>query len=119
MTRKREPPADSWMGESSGKWDGDTLVVEVTGQNEKSWFDRAGNFHSDQLHVIERYTPAGPNTINYEAIIEDPKVFTRPWKISMPLYRRLERNAQLLEFKCAEFAEEVLYGHLMGKRPKS
>jgi hypothetical protein len=104
------------MGWSNGRWDGDTLVVDVTGFNDETWFDRSGNYHSDALHVVERYTPAGANVLNYEALIEDPKVFSRPWKISMPLYRRLEKNAQLMEFKCAEFAEELLYGPLR-KRP--
>ncbi len=108
----REAPADSWMGWSNGRWDGDTLVVDVTGFNDQTWFDRSGDFHSDQLHVVERYTLAGPNALNYEALIEDSKTFSRPWKIRMPLYRRLEKNAQLMEFKCAEFAEELLYGPL-------
>jgi len=103
-------PVDSWMGQSFGRWDGDTLVVDVTGFNDSSWFDRAGNFHSDALHVIERYRRTSPDVIAYEATIEDPKVFTRPWKISMPLYRRLEKNATLLEFKCVEFVEELMYG---------
>jgi hypothetical protein len=102
--------ADSWMGQSVGHWEGDTLVVSVTDMNDKSWFDRAGDFHSDKLHVTERYTRVGPNEISYEATIEDPSVFTRPWKISMPLYRRQEKNAQLLDFKCVEFVEEMLYG---------
>jgi hypothetical protein len=108
-------PADTWMGQSRGHWEGNTLVVEVTSFNDQTWFDRAGNFHSDQLHVVERYTRQGPNVLQYEATMVDPKVFTRPWKISMPLYRRLEKNAQLLEFKCVEFAEELLYGHLRKK----
>ena len=104
-------PADSWMGWSNGHWEGDTLVVDVTGFNDLTWFDRAGNFHSDALHVVERdYADRAPTPSNYEATIEDPKVFTRPWKISMPLYRRLEENAQILEFKCVEFVEELLYG---------
>ena len=103
-------PIDSWMGQSVGKWEGDTLVVDATGFNDQSWFDRAGNFHSDKLHVVERWTRTGPNSLNYEATIEDPNVFTRPWKISMPLYRRLEKNAQLMDFKCVEFVEELMYG---------
>jgi hypothetical protein len=102
--------ADSWMGQSVGHWEGDTLVVNVTDMNDRTWFDRAGDFHSDKLHVIERYTRTGPNEIHYEATIEDPNIFTRPWKISMPLYRRQEKNAQLLDFKCVEFVEELLYG---------
>lgn len=110
MENRGEPPVDSWMGQSVGHWEGNTLVVEVTGLNDQSWFDRSGNFHSDALRVVERYTPAGPNVINYEASIEDPQTFSRPWKISMPLYRRLDKNMQLLEFKCVEFVEELLYG---------
>jgi len=104
------PPADSWMGQSVGHWEGDTLVIDVTGLNDQTWLDRAGNFHSDKLHVIERYTRTSPDVISYEATIEDPDVFTRPWKMSMPLYRRQEKNAQLLDFKCVEFVEELLYG---------
>jgi hypothetical protein len=113
MEGKPEAPSDSWMGWSIGRWDRDTLVVDVTNQNDRTWFDRAGNFHSDALHVIERYTPMTPYHLTYEATIEDPKVFTRPWKITMPLYRRFEPNAQLLEFKCVEFAEQFMYGHLI------
>jgi hypothetical protein len=111
-------PAPSWMGWSVGHWDGDTLVVDVTSFNEDTWFDRAGDFHSDALHVVERYTPRSPDTLIYEATIEDSKVFTRSWKMSMPLYRHVEKNAQLLEFKCVEFAEEVVYGHLRKKPSK-
>jgi hypothetical protein len=96
----------------AGHWEGETLVVDVTSLNDQTWFDRAGNFHSDALHVVERYTRRSADTMMYEATIEDPKVFSRPWKISMPLYKRVEKNAQLLEFKCVEFAEEMLYGHL-------
>ena len=103
-------PVDSWMGQSVGHWEGETLVVDVTGFNEQTWFDRAGNFHSDALHVIERYTRTSPDVITYEATIEDPKVFTRPWKMTMPLYRRQEKNAQLMDFKCVEFVEELIYG---------
>jgi hypothetical protein len=109
---KVESPTDSWMGWSRGRWEGETLVVDVTSLNDQTWFDRAGNFHSDALHVVERYTRTGPDVLSYEATIEDPKVFTRPWKIQMPLYRRLEKNARILEYKCVEFAEELLYGHL-------
>jgi hypothetical protein len=105
-------PADSWMGWSNGHWEGETLVVDTTGFNDSSWFDRAGNFHSDALHVVERFTARSPETLTYEATIEDPKVFTRPWTITMPLYRRVEKNAQLLEFRCVEFAEDLIYGHL-------
>ena len=103
-------PIDFWMGQSVGRWDVDTLVVDVTGFNDQTWFDRAGNFHSEALHVVERYTRTGPDVIAYEATIEDPKVFTRPWKMSMPLYRRQEKNAQIMDFKCVEFVEELIYG---------
>ena len=106
------PPDDTYMGHSVGKWEGDTLVVDVTGFNGKNWFDRAGNFHSDALHLVERFSPITPDVIRYEVTIEDPKVFTRPWRISMPLYRRMEPNAQLLEYRCIEFVEEFLYGNL-------
>ncbi|HSR07532.1 MAG TPA: hypothetical protein VLM42_10300, partial [Bryobacteraceae bacterium] len=112
MGAPTKAPADSWMGWSNGHWEGDSLVVDVTSLNDQTWFDRAGNWHSDALHVTERYTPIGPDALQYEATIDDPKVFTRQWKMSMPLYRRLEKNAQLLEYKCVEFAEEVMYGHL-------
>jgi hypothetical protein len=105
-------PVTSWMGQSVGQWDGNTLVVKVTDQNESTWFDRAGNWHSSQLVVTERYTPNEPNTMRYEATIEDPAVFTRPWKMSMNLYRRVGEDAQLIQFKCVEFVEELIYGHL-------
>jgi hypothetical protein len=115
MDKPSEAPVDSWMGWSNGKWDGNTLVIEVTGNNDQTWFDRAGNHHSDALKVTERYTLAGDNHINYEATIEDAKTFSKPWQIRMPLYRRMEQNAQLLEYKCVEFSEELLYGDLKKK----
>jgi hypothetical protein len=117
MDDHKEAPADSWMGWSNGRWEGETLVVDTTGFLDSTWFDRAGNHHSDALHVIERFTPRSPETMNYEVTIEDPKVFTRPWKMSMPLYRRVEKNAQLMEFRCVEFVEDLLYGHL--RKPSS
>jgi hypothetical protein len=104
------PPVDAWMGQSVGRWEGDTLVIDANGFNDSTWFDRAGNFHSEKLHVVERYTRTGPDVMSYEATIEDPDTFTRPWKISFPLYRRLEKNAQLMDFKCVEFVEELMYG---------
>ena len=107
---KDPAPVDSWMGWSNAHWEGETLVVDVTGLNDQSWFDRAGNFHSDALHVVERYTATSPYHLRYEATIEDPKVFTRPWKISMPLYRRIEPNVEYLEFNCVEFVEELMLG---------
>lgn len=103
-------PVDSWMGQSFGKWEGDTLVIDVTGFNADTWFDRAGNHHTEKLHVVERYTRTAPDVLTYEATIDDPNVFTRPWKISMPLYRRLEKGVQLMDFKCVEFVEELMYG---------
>jgi hypothetical protein len=103
-------PVDSWMGQSVGHWEGETLVIDVTGFNDQTWFDRAGNFHSDVLHVVERYTRTSPDVISYEARIEDSKVFTHPWKIHMPLYKRQEKDIQLLDFKCVEFVEELMYG---------
>src|ERR1700730_1726018 len=115
MGAPTKAPADSWMGWSNGHWDGETLVIDVTDQNDSTWFDRSGNFHSDALHVVERYTRRSADTLNYEATIEDSKVFSRPWKISMPLYRHVEKNARLLEYKCPEFAEELLYGPLRKK----
>jgi hypothetical protein len=105
-------PNTLFMGYSVGKWEGETLVVDVSSFTDATWFDRSGNFHSDALHVTERYTPMSRDAIRYEATIEDPQVFTRPWKISMPLYRRLEPNAQLTDFRCVEMVEETMYGHL-------
>ncbi len=105
-------PGEAFMGHSVGRWEGETLVVDVSTFTANTWLDRAGNFHSDALHVVERYTLISPDAISYEATIEDPKVFTRPWTITMPLYRRLEENARLLEFRCTEMVEETLYGHL-------
>jgi len=106
------PPDDTWMGHSVGRWEGDTLVVDVTNFNDKTWFDRAGNFHSDALHVVERFTPITADALRYEATIEDPNVFTKPWTIAMPIYRRLEPNAQVLDYPCIDFTEEFMYGHL-------
>ena len=104
------PAGDSWMGWSVGHWEGDTLVVDVTGMNDQTWFDRAGDYHSNELHVVERYTPKNAEIVNYEATIEDPEVFSKPWKISLPLYRHLEKNFQMMEYRCVTYAEEVLYG---------
>ena len=101
-------PNDFWMGDSRGHWDGDTLVVDTTHFNGLTWFDAAGNFHSDQLHVVERYTPITPHHIDYEATIEDPEVFTRPWTMRMPLYRRLEDGLQLLDYDCVDFILQAL-----------
>ena len=113
MSKHQESPLDSWMGWANGRWEGDTLVIENTGFNDQTWFDRAGNFHSNALKVTERFTRMGDN-LQYEATIDDPDTFARPWTIRMPLYRRLE-NIPLLEFKCVEFSEQLLYGDLRKK----
>ena len=103
----KEVVFDPWMGDSRGRWEGDTLVVDVTFFEPQTWFDRAGNFHSEALHVVERYTRTGPDHLLYEVTIEDPKVFTRPWKMSMPIYRRQEANVQLLEYEFYAYAWEA------------
>ena len=105
-------PVDSWMGQSVAHWEGDTLVIVVTGQNDSTWFDRAGNFHSADMKVVERWTPTSPLTMRYEAEITDPSTFTRPWKMSMNLYKHVGEDARLNQFKCVEFVEELMYGHL-------
>ena len=115
MDNHTPEPADSWMGWSNGRWEGETLVIDTRGFNDLSWFDRAGNHHSEMLRVTERITPRSVDTLNYEATIEDPNVFTRPWKMSMPLYRRVEKDARVLEIRCVEFVEDLIYGHL--KKP--
>ena len=112
INKKVEPTVDSWMGTSNGRWEGDTLVVDVTGLNGEAWLDRAGNFASESAHIIERYTPSSPFHLDYEATIEDPTVFTRPWKIRMPLYRVIDPGAELLEVNCVELSEELLYGKI-------
>jgi hypothetical protein len=117
MGKKAEAPVDSWMGWNNGRWEGETLVIDVTGLNGQAWLDRAGNYLSESAHVVERYTPATPYHLNYEATIEDPALFTRPWKIAMPLYRRMD-NPNLLEFNCVEFAEQALYGSIRTQRNK-
>jgi len=112
LTDPGPAPADSWMGWNVGRWDGNTLVVDVTAQLDDTWLDRSGNYHSTAMRVVERYSLRSPDVIDYEATIEDPEVFARPWTIRMPLYRRLDENAQLMEFKCIPFAEHVLYEHI-------
>lgn len=112
MGAAEPPPIDTYMGHSVGHWEGDTLVIESNTFNDLTWFDRAGNFHSEALRVVERITPISKDALQYEATIEDDKVFTRPWTISLPLYRRLEPDAEILEFNCVEFVEETLWGHL-------
>jgi hypothetical protein len=113
MTAREDAPVDTWMGHSRGRWDRDTLIIEVTSNNDQTWFDRAGNHHGAGMRVTERYTLIDRDHLQYEAAIEDPATFTRPWTIRMPLYRVIEPNARLLEFKCVEFADKLLYGPLM------
>ena len=100
---------DFWMGDARGKWEGDTLVVDTVSLGDKTWFDQAGNFHSDALKVVERFTPIDATHINYEVTIDDAKVFTRPWKMNMIIYRRLEKNLELLDYECAEHVYEKLF----------
>jgi hypothetical protein len=102
-------PLDWWMGDSRGRWEGDTLVVDVVHFGQETWFDRTGHYHSDALHVVERYTLVDADHINYEVTIEDPKVFTRPWTMRMMLYRRKEPNFQLLDYDCYAFDWEKYY----------
>jgi hypothetical protein len=102
-------PDFSWMGWNIGRFEGDTLVVEVTDQNDETWFDRSGNYHSNELRVVERYTLKTPDIISYEATIEDPAIFSRPWTIRMPLYRQVEEDARVMDFKCIPFVEQLLY----------
>ena len=110
-------PVESWMGKSNGKWEGNTLVVTTLDQNEKTWLDRAGNFHSDDLKVTERFTLIDKDHIRYEATMEDPNVYSRPWTIEMPLYRVIEDNAQVMEHKCVPFADKLLYSDLLHLQP--
>jgi len=111
MKNQGEAPVDSWMGWNNGQWKGDTLVVEVTGLT-ANWLDRSGNYASENRRVTERYTMTDKDHILYEATITDPTVFSAPWMIRMPLYRRVEANARLMDFRCVEFAEEMMYGTL-------
>jgi hypothetical protein len=96
-----------FQGDSRGHWEGDTLVVDVTNQNDKTWFDMAGNFHSDEIHVMERFTPVDSNNINYEATITDPKVYTQPWKIALGFRRNRQPNYELMEFACVEGEQDL------------
>ena len=107
-----EAPTETWMGHSVGRWEGDSLVVDVTKLTGQTWFDRAGNFQSETIKLVERFTPMSADVLNYEVTVEDPKVYTRPWKMQMPLHRRLEKDMQLLEFRCVPFSEDLLYGDL-------
>jgi hypothetical protein len=110
------PPADTWMGFSVGHWEGNTLVVNTDHFNDRTWFSRSGDYHSDALHLVERLTPMNPYALRYEVTVEDANVFTRPWKMSMVLYRQIDPNARLMEYKCVEMVEETYLGHLRKKQ---
>jgi len=112
LTDPGPAPLDSWMGQSVGDWEDDTLVIKTTAQNDQTWLDRAGNFHSEQLVVTERFTRTSEYTMHYEAMLEDPKVYTEPWTMSMNLYRRTGSDERLMQFNCVEFVEELMYGEL-------
>jgi hypothetical protein len=112
LTDPGEAPVDSWMGQSFGKWDGDTFVIEVTGLLSDTWLDRSGNLHGSTTKVTERWTPTSDHTMRYEATIEDEETYTKPWKIAFNLYKKVGEDAQLQQFKCVEFVEELMYGHL-------
>jgi len=118
MNDKSEPAADTWMGKSMGAWEGNTLVVTTIGQIEKTWLDRAGNFHSGDLKVTERFTLLDSDHIRYQATLEDPKTYSRPWTIEMPLYRLIDQNVEVLEHKCVPFADKLLYSDLMHLEPQ-
>jgi hypothetical protein len=113
MKDHSELPVDSWMGKSNGSWEGDVLVVTTTNMNDQTWLDRAGNHHSNKLKVTERFTLLDPGHISYQATLEDPLTYSRPWTIEMPLYRLIDKNAQLLEHKCVPFADPILYQDLL------
>jgi len=117
MTDHQIAPVDTWMGRSNGSWDGDTLVIEVNSNIEDTWLDRAGNHHSYAMLVTERYTLIDEHVMQYEATIEDPETFSRPWTIRLPLYRNIDPNARLLEYNCVKFSEELLYGEFMTREP--
>jgi hypothetical protein len=118
MTDRTELPVDSWMGKSYGSWDGDVLAITTKWQNGQSWLDRAGNYSSNKLTVTERFTLLGPNHLWYEATLDDPQTYTRPWTIEMPLYRMIDQQAQLLEHKCVAFADRLLYQDLLRNENK-
>jgi hypothetical protein len=113
-----EIPVDTWMGWSNGRWEGDTLVVETMAQDDRTWLDRSGNYHSYMMVVTERFTPVTPDHIQYEATIEDPLVYSEPWTIRLPLYRDVSEHAELLDFKCVEFSENLLYGEFLLNPPE-
>ena len=112
LTDPGPAPLESWMGQSWMHWDGDTMIIETEGFNGQTWLDRAGNFHSNHLKVTERFTRTSDYTMDYSATLEDPAVYTKPWTIHMPIYKRVGADARLMQFNCVEFVEELMYGHL-------
>jgi hypothetical protein len=119
MTGAHPPgPIDWWLGDSRGRWEGDTLVVDAVHFSDRTWFDAAGNFHSEAMHLVERYTYLGPDHIQYDVRIEDLKVFTRPWDMRVVLYRRKEQNAQLYDYECYAFDYEKYYPYPQMRSPQ-
>jgi len=109
---------DFFMGDSRGHWEGDTLVVDVTDLGDQTWLDAAGNYHSDQLHVVERYTLLGPDTMKYEATLADAMVYARPWTLRLLLYRDKKPGAQIVEDECIDQADGVWH-HVSPFDPKA
>ena len=110
-----EAPVDSWMGQSWGYWEDNSFIIKTNGFNGQTWLDRSGNFHSDKLNVTEKYTLVNEHVMEYEATLEDEETYTRPWTIKMNLYKKTGQDAQLQQFKCVEFVEELLYGEWRAK----
>ena len=106
---------DFWMGDGRGKWEGDTLVIDTVSLGDQTWFDQAGNFHSDALKVVERFIPIDATHINYEVTFDDAKTFTRPWKMNMTIYRRVEKNLELLDYECAEHVYQKVFKPAAGR----
>ena len=104
-------PNPSWMGYSVGRWDGDTLVVDSVGFNDRTWLDAAGHPHGEKLHVIERYTRSDSNTLQVQATIEDTDFYTKPWTVKFT--QRLMPDAELIEFICSE--NDTSPPHMVGK----
>ncbi len=120
MQKNDVPPIDTWMGTSYGHWEGDTLVVTTLGQNGMTWLDRKGDYlqEGDGTKVVERFSLKDHDHMKYEATIEDPMTFSRPWKISMILYRHVEPNAEILDFRCVPFADLLVYGDVLKDNAK-
>ncbi len=117
-TRPHFDSADWWMGDTRYRWDGDTLVADVAALTDQLWFDQAGNYHSTGVHIVERYRMTGPDTLEYEARIEDPTVYSRPWTLRTVLYRVTERGARIVEDECLDDANGVRH-HISPSDPKN